>query len=258
MSDLEIEHFLDELCEVAAAETLPRFRAGIDITNKATGGFDPVTEADRAAERALRDCIAKRYPEHGFVGEEEAPVRPQAEYCWVVDPIDGTRAYVCGLPSWGTLIGLMRNGKPIAGAMHQPFTGEKFMAAGGKAFLRHGDSRMKLATRQTGSLSDATLMTTSPFLFPPELEQRYRQLEKCCRQARYGFDCYAYAMVAAGNIDLVVESGLKTFDIAALIPLIENAGGIVTDWHGGPAVGGGDILACANRELHAEAMSILA
>jgi histidinol-phosphatase len=258
MNHREIEQFLDELCELAAAETLPRFRADINVTNKAKGGFDPVTEADKAAERALRKHIAARYPEHGFIGEEEAPVRPQAEYCWIVDPIDGTRAYVAGLPSWGTLIGLTHNGKPIAGAMHQPFTGEKFIAAGDRAYLSHGGRMSQLATRHTGTLAEATLMTTSPFLFSPERQQRYHQLENRCRLARYGFDCYAYAMVAAGNIDLVAESGLKTFDIAALIPLIEKAGGIVTDWQGGPAIGGGDVLACANRALHAEALSILA
>lgn len=253
----EIERFLLELGDLAAAEILPRFRSSPAVRNKAGSGFDPVTDADAAAERAIRNHICRHYPDHGIVGEEEEAHRPEARYCWIVDPIDGTRAFIAGLPSWGTLIGLTRDGEPVAGLMHQPFTGEKFLAAGNGAFLLHDGTRTRLSTRRTRSLADSILMTTSPFLFAPDRIERYNSVEGRCLQARYGFDCYAYAMVAAGQIDLVVESDLNNFDIAALIPLIEQAGGVVTDWNGNSAIGGGDIIACANDTIHAQALALL-
>lgn len=253
----EIEKTMLTLAELAARETLPRFRTRLGVGNKMPDGFDPVTAADRAAERAMRGHIEKHYPEHGVIGEEEEATRPDADFCWIIDPIDGTRAYISGLPSWGTLIGLVKAGKPLAGLMHQPFTGEIYFSAGEGSYLLHRDARSRLATSETETLAEATLMTTSPFLFEGRSLDLYRQVEGRCLLTRYGFDCYAYAMLASGQIDVVVESDLKTFDIAALIPIIEQAGGIVTDWRGGPAIGGGDILACANPRIHAEAMDLL-
>jgi histidinol phosphatase-like enzyme (inositol monophosphatase family) len=253
-----IEAFLNELCDAAEAETLPRFRAQLAVENKETAGFDPVTVADRAAEGAIRRLIMERHPEHGIVGEEEDSIQPDAEHCWIIDPIDGTRSFICGLPGWGTLIGLQRHGKPVAGVMAQPFTGERFIGHSGGSFLVHRGGRVRVATRRTQKLADAMMMTTSPFLFAQEDLPRYGRVEKACRMTRYGFDCYAYAMVAAGQIDLVIESGLKAYDIAPLIPVIENAGGIVTTWDGGSAAHGGRILACANTALHRQAMELLA
>jgi histidinol phosphatase-like enzyme (inositol monophosphatase family) len=254
----QIEAFLHELCDAAAGQTLPRFRAALSVDNKEASGFDPVTEADRAAEAAIRALILERYPEHGIVGEEEDAVRPDAEYCWIIDPIDGTRSFICGLPSWGTLIGLQHRGRPIAGVMAQPFTGERYLGHDAGAFLVRGGERTRLATRRTASLADAMLMTTTPFLFDEGDIGRYRAVEASCRLTRYGYDCYAYAMVAAGQIDLVVESSLKSYDIAPLIPVIEAAGGIVTTWDGGPANEGGRILAAANPLIHGQAMRLLA
>jgi myo-inositol-1(or 4)-monophosphatase len=254
----DFEPFLHELCDAAAAETLPRFRAGMAVDNKEAEGFDPVTQADRAAEAAIRALILERYPLHGIVGEEEDAVRPDADYCWIIDPIDGTRSFICGLPSWGTLIGLQHRGRPVAGVMSQPFTGERYVGHGGGAFLVRNGGRVPLSTRGTTRLADALMMTTTPFLFDEDDIGRYRSVEAACRLTRYGYDCYAYAMVAAGQIDLVVESSLKSYDIAPLIPVIEAAGGIVTTWDGGDARDGGRILAAANAAIHAEAMRLLA
>lgn len=253
-----LETFLHELCDAAERETMPRFRMRLDIQNKDQAGFDPVTEADRAAELAIRTLVERRFPDHGFVGEEHGKVREDARHVWIVDPVDGTRAFICGLPSWGTLIGLTEGGRPVAGVMAQPFTGERYIACDGEAFLWRNGERRKLATSATARLSDAVMMTTSPYIFAPEIIGRYRAVEKACRMTRYGFDCYAYAMVAAGNIDLVVESGLQAYDIAPLIPLIEAAGGVVTTWEGADAANGGSIIAAANAAIHAQALALLA
>ncbi len=255
-----IEGFLHELCDAAEAETMPRFRVRLDIEdkNRDAGDFDPVTQADRAAETAIRKLIEARYPDHGVIGEEHAPVRPNARHTWIIDPIDGTRAFICGLPSWGTLIGLQEEGRPIAGVMAQPFTGERYLAHDGAAYLVHRGKRAALAARRTTSLADAMMMTTSPNIFPREDVEAYRRVEAACRLPRYGFDCYAYAMLAGGNIDLVVESSLKAYDIAPLIPIIEGAGGMVTTWEGASAENGGRILASANAELHRQALDLLA
>jgi histidinol phosphatase-like enzyme (inositol monophosphatase family) len=249
---------LHELCDLAERETMPRFRLGIGVENKDKAAFDPVTQADHAAEAAIRDWLGKHLPAHGIVGEEAGPSNPDAEFVWHIDPVDGTRAFICGLPSWGTLIGLAQHGRIIAGVMAQPFTGERYLAAGAGAWLRHGECNQPLTTRATQDLSTAMMMSTSPYLFAAGDIDRYRELEKRCRMTRYGFDCYAYAMLASGHIDLVVESGLKSYDVAALIAIIEQAGGRITDWDGNNALPGGRILAAANPNLHGEAMKVLA
>lgn len=254
----DIEAFMRELCDAAARETLPRFRMRLAVDNKLESGFDPVTEADRAAEKAIRALIGERYPDHGILGEEEAATNPDAEYCWHIDPVDGTRAFICGLPSWGTLIGLTRNGVPVAGLMHQPYTDELFIADGAGSFHCRRQSRTRLSNSPVAALAQAKLMTTTPALFAGDDLARYRRLEEQVRLARYGFDCYAYAMLAAGHVDLVVECDLKSYDIAPLIPLIEQAGGVVTTWEGACAVDGGRIVAAANGAIHARALEVLA
>ncbi len=250
--------FLDRLGDAAAAAILPHFRTRMDVDNKQAGGFDPVTVADRAAEEAMRALIAAEHPGHGILGEEFDPVALDAEHVWVLDPIDGTRAFISGLPVWGTLIGLKKAGKPLAGMMVQPFTGERFAGGPGGATYRGPDGTRALKTRACASLAEATLFTTSPHIFTPEERQGYDRVEKASRLFRYGCDCYAYCMVAAGQVDVVVESGLKPFDIVALVPVIEAAGGIVTTWDGGDPSGGGRILACGDRRVHAEALRLLA
>ncbi len=251
--------FLLKLAEAADRETLPRFRAGGGIDNKLSGGaFDPVTEADRAAELAIRRVIEESFPDHAIVGEEFG-VSGEGECRWIIDPIDGTRAFITGIPVWGTLIGHYVAGRARMGIMSQPFTGERFLADGSGAFMKRGaDDLRPIAVRKTERIADATLFTTSPRLFAGDLCGRFEALEAAARLTRFGTDCYAFAMLAAGHVDLVVESGLKPYDIAALIPLIEQAGGIVTTFAGERPEEGGDILAAATPALHDAARRILA
>jgi myo-inositol-1(or 4)-monophosphatase len=218
------------------------------------GAFDPVTEADRAAEVAMRQLIKRSFPTHGIIGEEFGAEREDADYVWVLDPIDGTRAFIAGLPTWGTLIGLNRAGRPVFGMMHQPFTGERFFGDGGSATFRGPGGERRLHTRRCASLGDAVMATTSPKLFSGNALRAYDRVESVARLARYGCDCYAYCMLAGGHIDLVVEAGLKPYDIAALIPII---GGVVTTWDGGPAANGGAIVAAGDRRVHAAALELL-
>jgi histidinol phosphatase-like enzyme (inositol monophosphatase family) len=251
------KEFLFALAAAAEQETLPRFRQNGRIDNKLSAGFDPVTEADQAAETAIRRLIEKEFPDHGILGEEHGSVGLDRKYVWVIDPIDGTRAFISGIPVWGTLIGLKEGGVAVTGLMAQPFTGEIFYALEGEAFLQHRGGSRKLKCRETESLADATLMTTTPALFKGEVRQRFDLLESKVRLPRYGCDCYAYAMLAAGYIDLVVEPGLNPYDIVALVPIIENAGGVVRTWAGGRPEGGGNIVAAASEALCEQAMAIM-
>lgn len=246
------------LAAAAAKETLPRFRTEHLVDNKLQGGFDPVTEADREAERAIRAVIADEFTDHGILGEEFGSHNAERSHVWVIDPIDGTRAYISGLPLWGTLIGLTVDGDAVAGMMSQPFIGELFYANGEGAFYEGPKGSQRLATRPTRDLGAATLCTTTPALFGQTLRKSYDGLEQAVRLARYGTDCYAYAMLAAGQVDLVVEAGLQPYDIVALIPIIEGAGGVVTTFDGGVAEKGGNIVAAANPDLHRQALDLLA
>ncbi len=249
--------FMRNVAAAAAAQTLPRFRKGGAVSNKLEGGFDPVTEADRQAEIAIREVIAAQFPTHGILGEEFGREEGDGEHLWIIDPIDGTRAFISGLPLWGTLVGLTRAGDAVAGMMSQPFTGELFYANGTGAFYEGPGGPRSLEVRRTRLLEDATMCTTTPALFGEGVRHLYDRVEGRVRLARYGTDCYAYAMLAAGQVDLVIETGLQSYDIVALVPIIEQAGGIVTNWSGGPAEEGGSIVAAATVELHAAALEEL-
>jgi histidinol phosphatase-like enzyme (inositol monophosphatase family) len=257
-SELDIStDFLRRIARAAAAETLPRFRSQGAIANKLSGGFDPVTEADQQAELAIRAVIEAEFPDHGILGEEHGSSNTDSRHVWVIDPIDGTRAFISGVPVWGTLVGLTEDGDAVAGMMSQPFTGELFYAnASGSHYEGPGGPR-RLSTRKTTALSQATLFTTTPALFKGEARGRYDRFETQVQLARYGTDCYAFAMLAAGSVDIVADPGLKPYDIVALIPIIEKAGGVITTFEGGPAEKGGDIIAAATPELHAAAMAAL-
>lgn len=250
--------FFNALADAAKHETLPRFRTGISVVNKQAGGFDPVTEGDRAAETAIRALIEARFPEHGILGEEHGNIGLDRQHVWVIDPIDGTRAFISGLPLWGTLIGLRSDGRASMGVVDQPFTGERYFADGEKAWYSGPDGERQLSVRDCGSLSDAILFTTSPHIFKPDEYERYRAVEEKVRLFRYGCDCYAYALLAAGHVDLVVESSLQPYDVGALIPLIEQAGGVITTWDGGRPEDGGNIVAAGSRSVHAEVLELLA
>ncbi|MBB5042775.1 histidinol-phosphatase [Shinella fusca] len=249
--------FFDLLADAARKETLPRFRVGADVVNKEAGGFDPVTEGDRAAEIAIRAVIEQHFPDHGILGEEHGSVGLDREYVWVIDPIDGTRAFISGVPVWGTLIGLYRNGEAVMGLIDQPFTGERYFADGTVSRYSGPDGSKVLSARPCESLSDAILFTTSPHLFVDGRKARFEAVQEKVRLFRYGCDCYAYALLAAGHIDLVVECGLKPYDVGGLIPVIEQAGGIITTWDGGPAENGGEIIAAGSRKVYDAAMAIL-
>lgn len=249
--------FFYALADAAKAQTLPRFRTGTHVANKMEAGFDPVTEADRAAESAIRSLIEERFPEHGILGEEHGNVGLEREHVWVIDPIDGTRAFISGVPVWGTLIGFRSGGRSVMGLVDQPFTGERYFADGTSSWYSGPDGERQIGTRDCRQLSEAILFTTSPHIFTGEEAERYQAVERHVRLFRYGTDCYAYALLAAGHIDLVIENGLKPYDVGALIPLIEQAGGIITTWDGGRPENGGNIVAAGSRFLHEQAMAIL-
>ena len=249
--------FLRRAASVAAAETLPRFRAQGAVANKEADGFDPVTEADRQAELAIRGLIKGEFPDHGILGEEHGGENLSSRHVWVIDPIDGTRAFISGLPVWGTLLGLTVDGDAVAGMMSQPFTGELFYADGSGAYYEGPGGARRLSTRKTTELADAIAFTTTPSLFKGEMRQRYDRFEGRVRLARYGTDCYAFAMLAAGSVDVVMDPGLQPYDIVALIPIIEQAGGVITTFEGGPAENGGDIVAAATPQLHEAAMAAM-
>ena len=249
------------LADLAGKRILPYFRKAMQVENKQAGqGFDPVTLADKAAERAMRQALRKRFPEHGIVGEEYAAHVSECRYRWVLDPIDGTRAFICGFPLWGVLIGLLDGDDAILGMMDQPYTRERFWAVAGKAQMRAGDGKMRpLKTRSCRTLAEATVVATAPDMFKGAFEQAaFARVSESARLTRFGGDCYAYCMLAAGQIDLVVEASLKQVDIVALIPIIEGAGGRITTWDGRAATNGGRIIAAGDPRMHAAALKLLA
>jgi histidinol phosphatase-like enzyme (inositol monophosphatase family) len=256
----ELDAFLVELNRAAAGAILPLFRADHGLADKGgAAGFDPVTEADKGAERAIRALISERYPEHGVIGEEYGEDRPDAEFVWVLDPVDGTRAFIAGLPLWCTLIGLRFEGRPVLGSIGQSYLDELYIGhAGGSRLISPGGARA-LKVRACPKLADAIIATTDPeACFTADERGAWRQVRRAARLARLGCDAYAYAMVAAGTMDLVVEAGLKAWDIDAAIPVLEGAGGVVTDWQGQP-VGphGGQVALAGDRACLDEALAAL-
>lgn len=252
--------FAHDLADRSGAAILPHFRRTLAVENKAAGGgFDPVTAADKAAERVIGQALAARWPDHALEGEEFGNRAGAGRFTWVIDPIDGTRAFIMGLPLWGTLIGLKDGADPILGLMDQPYTGERFWAAGRTAHFRRGDGRARpIKTRPCARLADAVLSATHPSMFAADAElAAFHRLGAHVRFTRYGGDCYAYCLLAAGHIDVIVEAGLKPYDIVALIPIIERAGGRVTAWDGGPATGGGRVVATGDPRLHDTVLKML-
>ncbi len=247
------------IAEDAGPIALRYFRQPLEIENKREGaGFDPVTRADREVEASIRRELARLYPDHGIVGEEEEAVETDSPYCWVIDPIDGTRAFMSGVPAWGILLGLKHGEECIAGVMHQPYLGETFFGAAGRAGMRRAGKEVELRTSQTRELASAVTYCTHPSMFPaPKDLERFERVASASRMMRYGGDCYSYCLLAHGLVDLVVEGELQPYDIVPLIPIIEGAGGVVTNWQGESATSGGLIVAAANPELHAQALNLL-
>jgi histidinol phosphatase-like enzyme (inositol monophosphatase family) len=247
--------FAHELADAAGETIRPYFRQTNSIDNKKVEDFDPVTVADREAETSMRRIIEARYPDHGILGEEHGAKPAGASgLTWVLDPIDGTRSFIGGFPTWGTLIAVNNGTEVLAGILDQPYTGERFVGSADGAFL--GDQ--KLAVRACATLDDAVLYSTTPDMFKPGPEQdAFERVEATVKLRRFGGDCYAYAMLAMGFVDLVVESSMQAYDIQALIPIVEAAGGKVTDWQGNPVLDGGQILATGDARIHEQAMVLL-
>ena len=250
----------EQAAEAAAEITLRYFRADMLVENKAgETAFDPVTEADRQAEIAIRESLRVQFPDIGFYGEEHAAIVSDSGLTWVVDPIDGTRAFMIGMPLLGTLIGLFDGQDAILGVMDQPFLKERYIAtAGTEARLYSASGIRSLRTRNAAVPADATMYCTTPDMFVSQSSQAaFQRVKAAARLTRYGGDCYAYALLASGFVDIVLDCDLKPYDIVALIPLIEAAGGVVSNWEGGSAVDGGYVLACASSELHAQTLELL-
>lgn len=257
---IDLIDFAHAVADASGDAIRPYFRKPLDVANKGrNGAFDPVTAADKAAERVIAKAVAERWPEHGFIGEEHGTTRPDARLRWVVDPIDGTRAFIMGGPMWGTLIGLLDGDAPVLGLMDQPFTGERFWSGADGSHLRVGGGEVqRIETRDCPQLADAILSTTHPDLFESGFEMdAFARLKSQVRMTRYGGDCYGYCLLAAGFIDLVVEAGLQPYDVVALIPIIERAGGRISTWDGRPATAGGRIVAAGDPRLHEQAMAAL-
>ncbi|WP_300514189.1 histidinol-phosphatase [Aliiroseovarius sp.] len=246
------------LADVAREAILPHFRsAGLEADNKLAQGFDPVTAADRAAERAMRELLARRRPEDAILGEEFGATEGSSGLTWVLDPIDGTRAFLSGTPTWGVLIAVMDGTGPVMGLIDQPYIRERFFGGFGTAWVEGPSGRDMLTTRGPRGLEQAILFTTFPEVGTPDEARAFHALADRVRLTRYGMDCYGYALVAAGQVDLVVEAGLQAYDIQGPQAVIEAAGGVVTNWQGGPAHMGGRVVAAANPEIHAAALEVL-
>jgi histidinol-phosphatase len=258
------EPFLDfavRIAQRAGEAILPHFRQRIEIVDKGGGAgrYDPVTIADREAEATIRAAIGATYPDHGIRGEEQGWQRGSSHYTWVIDPIDGTRSFILGQMHWATLVALNDGTRPIVGVCHQPYVGESFVgAAGGTAEWRRGNERRRLATRRCPSVDDAVLACTDPTMFGSPAERAcFDRVAGRARLTRWGGDCYAYCLLAMGFIDIVVETSLHAYDIQALIPIIESAGGVVTSWGGGDCAEGGSVVACGDPALHPRIVDLL-
>ncbi|HEN8703786.1 MULTISPECIES: histidinol-phosphatase [unclassified Pseudomonas] len=251
---VEYRAFAEQLADAAAAAIAPYFRASLDVEDKGGRLYDPVTVADKAAEDAMRELIQARYPEHGILGEEAGIAVGSSPLTWVLDPIDGTRAFITGLPLWGTLIALNDGTQPVVGVMNQPFTGERFVGTPAGAWR----SGTPLKTRACTDLSAATLMCTTPDMFDTaERKAAFEAVAGKARLMRYGGDCYAYCMLASGFVDVIVEASLQPYDVQALMPIIEGAGGVITAWDGSSAQDGGCVVACGDPALHAQVLEML-
>lgn len=250
--------FAVKLAQAAGPIALPLFRTPMTVDNKQDGGFDPVTQADRAAEEVMRAMIEQEYPDHGILGEEFGEKAGSSDFTWVLDPIDGTRSFICGTPTWMTLVGVKHDGRMVAGAAGQPFTDEIFAGSADGAYLLRANRRTPLRCTTQTDITKVLAGTTAPHLYRKYgHEQRLLRVENAVQSLRYDGDSYFHCMVAAGQLGVSLDTGLEAYDIAALIPVVEGAGGIVTTWDGKDPSDGGDILVAANQALHEQAMELL-
>lgn len=251
----QFSEFAARLADAARGETMPRWRTAGAARNKAeSGSFDPVTEADVGAERAMRKVIEEQFPDHGIAGEETSRREAQSRWCWSLDPIDGTRSFICGMPTWVTLIALLDEGAPVLGLIDAPRLDERYIGIGSTAIVRDRDGEHPLSVSGCTRLSDARLTLTDPAMFQGAEADAFLQVLERAKTVRYGHDGYGYARLAAGSIDLVVESCLQPYDYNAVIPVIRGAGGAVSNWSGGGDMRAGQIVAAASQQLLEEAL----
>lgn len=251
--------FAVELAEAAGPIALRYFRAPLEVQNKlADGGFDPVTRADREVEAFIRDGIARRFPKHGIIGEEHGRTAGTDAWEWIIDPIDGTRSFISGSPAWGTLIGLMRDQRPLAGVVHAPYLRETYAGSPAGAWMQRDGQRAALRTRPATTLAEAILYCTHPATFTDDKDRRaFRRVADRCRMLRYGGDCYSYCMLALGQVDLIIEGSLQPYDIIPIMPIVAAAGGVISNARGDTAQHGGVIVTAANAALHAQALALM-
>jgi len=255
MDSAEFLAFAHRIADAARVETMARWASGCAVEGKAGAlDFDPVTEADREGERVMREMIEEAWPDHGIAGEEFGVTEGAGRFVWSLDPVDGTRSFICGLPSWTTLIALLDEGRPVAGIIDAPALGERYSAAGGSGLLSAGGRETPLAVSGCTLLTEARLSTTDPFILGEAGFEAFDRLRSASRTTRYGLDGYGYARLAAGSLDLVVEACLKPHDYNALVPVVEAAGGIIGNWKGGSDLMEGRTIAAASPALFATAV----
>ena len=256
----DYRHFAEfaiSLANESATAILPLFRKNVPVTVKAAAEWDPVTEADKSAERIIRHRIEVAFPDHGIIGEEYGTKEAKSQYTWVLDPVDGTRAFVIGMPTWGTLIALCENGRPVVGIMNQPYVGDMYFGTPeGAWLLRHG-KREAISVKNTVALSEAMAGTTTPHLYQNKHAAGFERLRSQVKAMRYGGDAYFFCMLASGHLDIAMDCGLQIYDIAALIPIITGAGGYVGTWDGENPALGGNIIAASSKPLFEEAASLM-
>ncbi|HEY2446951.1 MAG TPA: histidinol-phosphatase [Rhizomicrobium sp.] len=258
MLDEETIAFAHRLADAAGGAIRPYFRARLEIIDKGNAAFDPVTQADRDAEGAMRALIRSERPDDGILGEEFGVEQGSNGCRWVLDPIDGTRAFITGRPTWGTLIALEEEGRRVLGIIDQPILRERFIAYGNVAEFHSPEGRSTLGTRACAMLASAAVSTTHPWgYFSPVERAGFEELCSRARMSYFGGDCYAYGLLAMGHIDLIVEASLAAWDVAALVPIVEKSGGVITDWSGNPVGQGGRIVASGDARVHAETLEVL-
>ena len=251
------QEFAEELAELAKPVVARYFRTSLEVEDKEAMNNTPVTEADKEVERLIRQKIEERFPDHGIYGEEHGQMGIERDFVWVIDPIDGTQAFILGMPTFGTLIGLQHKGLPVTGVISMPALGDIWSASVGGSSLFNGQVCQTSTTR---SLDEVQLVSTSIDMFEEEDLEAFERLSGACKRRRFGGDCFSYGLLASGHIDLVVEADLQPYDYMALIPVIEQAGGVISDWQGQPLHlhSDGRVIAAANRQLHESALKVLA
>jgi inositol-phosphate phosphatase / L-galactose 1-phosphate phosphatase / histidinol-phosphatase len=254
---IDLDAFLTvalELADAAGDVIRPYFRKALVVDDKAD--LTPVTIADRSAEQVMRGVIEQRFPEHGIIGEEYGRIRDSAEFVWTLDPIDGTKSFISGVPMFGTLIALARAGRPILGIIDQPISRERWVGVAGRGTMLNGSA---VRCRPCPGLASATLFATSPDMFKGEDAARFARVSAAVKLTRFGADCYAYGLLAAGFIDLVLEASLKPYDFCPMVPIIEGAGGVATDWRGLALdlASEGRVLMAGDRRAHEAALMLL-